>query len=190
MCIHSLVARVSTPVGLSRRVAGSSFMAVSSTSTKPDSTPGIASGSVTRRNVATGARPSVPDTSSSAGELCSTALRIEPTANGAKSTRYARIRTGTLWYQGSRNRTLKNTNASATTRPGSAWATYRLCWVQAEARDCERPVSQPTGRQTRTITAAATVQIHTVDHAAEARSGQSIPALRPTNDHPATTASG
>jgi len=85
------------PVGRSRRVAGSSFIAVSMTSAKPAAMPGAARGRETSRTTPNGPRPSERATSPRLRGLCATAERTEPMAAGMNSTVYASTRRGVRW---------------------------------------------------------------------------------------------
>src|SRR5690606_10345321 len=84
--VHISVASVSNPVGLSIRVAGSSFIAVTRTSSAPARMPGADSLAVTRHQVAVGLSPRVRATSSRFRETCAVADRIDPIALDRKST--------------------------------------------------------------------------------------------------------
>ncbi|MNC68567.1 hypothetical protein D3C75_1191770 [compost metagenome] len=86
VCAHTSVARVVMPVGLSSRVAVSSFMASRNTRAKAAAMAGKMIGRVTRQNAAKLLAPSVRAASSSVGEALFSAVRTGDCANGRNSS--------------------------------------------------------------------------------------------------------
>jgi len=91
------VASVSKPVGRSTSVAGSSFMHVRNTSIAPASTPGPASGRVTRRNTDRVEAPMPRAAASRVGLTRSRDALVDPTACGRKRITYATTSSASVW---------------------------------------------------------------------------------------------
>ena len=68
------------PIGLSNRVAGSSFIVVRKTSAPPESTPGKTRGRVMVRNTLRAERPRLRPASSKFFGTCNNDARVDPTA--------------------------------------------------------------------------------------------------------------